>query len=176
MIIHVASTNPIKVESVKEVVQEYALLKNAVIQSIDGIEAALQPLTLEETTADARWRAEKSFRDCDYSVGIASGFCKIPETNNDYWDITICSVYDGKKHHIGISSGYQVPPKLIQLIFEKKMTLQQACKTGGLTDKDRLGAQEGCAGVLTSGRITRKSSTKQALYKAFIFIEHQEWF
>lgn len=176
MKINVASTNPIKIAAVQEVIAEYQALKNALVEGVEDIQGVPQPLTLEATTNCARMRAKGAFHECAYSVGIASGFCALPGTDNEYWDVTVCAVYDGVQYHIGLSGGYPVPQKIVTLIREHTITLQQACKMSGLTDKQHLGAQEGCVGVLTSGRITRKSSTMQGLYKAFAFVEHPEWF
>ena len=101
----VGSENIIKIEAVRQALSGYDLLKNA---SIEGCKAesnvSEQPFSLEETIQGAINRAINAFWGCDYSVGLESGTISTSVGNNKrYFEQTICSIYNGNRHGLGIS-------------------------------------------------------------------------
>ena len=67
----VGSKNKAKVEAVEEILRDYPHLEDAEVIGLEVLSnVGDQPRTLEETVRGARNRAENSFHDCDYSVGI----------------------------------------------------------------------------------------------------------
>ena len=179
MRIIVASKNPVKIDAVKEVIKNYDFLSKATVDHVDiNNVVSDQPKTLEETVSGALKRSKEAFETFpvyyDYSFGIESGFMKVPGTLTGEMDISVCSVYNGRKHSLGISCAFEVPPMINKLIHEEKINMSQACLDAGLTNSEYLGYDEGIIGILTKGRITRKDYTKQAIQMALIQIENPE--
>ncbi len=180
MMIAIGSTNRVKIEALEEVLRDYPLLAKAKVASYavpSGISE--QPLFLEETIRGAKNRAKAAYESCpscSYSFGIESGLFEAPGTQTGFLEATICCIYDGKDYHMGISSGFEVPPKVLSLVLEKKLDLNQACFETGITQDKTLGAGEGLVGLLTRGRLTRKAYTKQSIVTALVQIEHLDWY
>jgi inosine/xanthosine triphosphatase len=176
MNIKVASTNPQKIQAVKDLAPEYEVLKDAHIEGMSvpsGVSE--QPKTIDETVLGAMNRSKNAFVDCDLSFGIESGLMVIPGTKAGVMDVCVCAVYDGKQHHLGLSSAFDIPEKIMQLM-EGGMTMQDACYKAGITENKNLGSSEGLIGILTKGRVSRLTYTKQAVMAAMIHLENEELF
>jgi inosine/xanthosine triphosphatase len=173
----VGSQNQIKLTAVNEVVADYARLSGAKVVGVasdSGIRE--QPLSLEETVKGAKNRAENAYAAGSLSIGLESGLILVPETDSEYMDVCICSVYDGEKHHIGMSCGFRLPKPVSDLIISEGLDLNQAMQKCGFTHNPRLGAAEGSVGLFTSGRICRKDYCKQSLVTALISVENSHFF
>ncbi len=176
MKIKVASLNPQKIQAVIDTVTDYEILKGSIVEGINASSGVSdQPKSLEETVLGATNRAKNAFVDCDYSFGIESGLLEVPKTKSGYVDICICAIYDGEETHIGGSSVFEIPKKVMDLMHEG-MNMQDACFESGLTTNKNLGSAEGMIGILTKGRVTRLAYTKQAIISALIHLENKELF
>lgn len=177
MIIAVGSTNAAKVKAVEEIIQDYPMLARATVQSFSvASEIPEQPMSLEEIIKGAKNRARNAFEACEscrYSFGIESGLFEAPGTQTGYLEACICCIYDGVKDHIGLSCGFEIPPKILDLVLNEKKDLTQACNAVGVSTNTKLGAAEGLIGILTKGRIDRKEYTKQCLVTALIQLENE---
>lgn len=173
----VGSKNEVKVSAVREVVADYKSLAGA---EVIGVSVASgmsdQPLSLEETIQGAKNRAESAYQPDSISIGLECGLMRIPSSEEEFMHISICSIFDGKKHHLGMSSGFRVPRSISALILEEGLDLNQAMKKCGFTENPQLGASEGTVGVFTNGRIPRKTYCKQSLTVALISIEQPRYF
>jgi inosine/xanthosine triphosphatase len=180
MIIAVGSTNTVKVQAVEEIIKEYPVLEAAKIVSTSTVSGVSeQPLSLEETILGAKNRAKNAFdlsQPCQYGIGIEGGLCASPGTRTGFMMINICSIFDGTNHHIGFTSGYEVPPQILEHILNQKMDLSQACFHSGITSKAKVGASEGLIGILTLGRIDRKQYMKECIRMAFVQVENSSWY
>lgn len=176
MKIKVASLNPQKIQAVQETVLDYEILKGALVEGINASSGVSdQPKSLEETVDGAINRAKNAFIDCDYSFGIESGLITVPKTKSGFMDLCFCAIYDGKDIHLGCSSVFEIPQKIMDLIHDG-MNMQDACFAAGLTDNKNLGSAEGLIGILTKGRVTRLAYTKQAIISALIHLENKNLF
>lgn len=181
MIIRLGSINPVKIQALQETITDYKFLDGAVIvaeQCSSGVSE--QPKSLEETMMGACQRALKLYKDCSYSVGIESGVFElehiyykdnIPYMHYVMYDICACVFYDGRTFYNGLSSGWEVPMPVARGILTKGLDMDQAAYKAGLTDKARVGREEGLVGIMTNGRVTRKQYTKQAIQMALIHLE-----
>lgn len=177
MRINVGSKNDVKVEAVREAIRDYAFLSNAEVAGIDAnSEVSEQPKSVGETIRGAMNRAKSAFRDCDYSFGLEDGLMRVPNTKTDYMNICACAIYDGKNHHIGLSSAFEYPPHVTKLVFEEGLDINQAFHRVGLTKNPKVGSAEGAVGILTHGRLLRKDYTKQAVMMALIHVENSKLF
>jgi inosine/xanthosine triphosphatase len=170
----VASANPVKINAVEEIIKLYSFLSYAqvIARPVPSL-VSEQPLFFEEIVLGAKNRAENAFEDCDYSVGLESGLFKLPGSESTYMCICVCTIYDGEKHHLGLSCGFVLPPKIVSLILNEGMNLGDAAYHSGLTTNPKLGSSEGAIGVLTKGRITRTEGIKHALTAALISLENK---
>ena len=176
MKIKVASTNPQKIQAVKDLVPEYAVLNGAIVEGISvpsGVSD--QPRSIDETVLGAMNRSKNAFVDCDLSFGIESGLMAVPNTKSGVMDICVCAIYDGREHHLGVSSAFDIPHNVMKLMNDG-MNMQDACFEAGLTTNKNLGSSEGMIGILTKGRTSRLAYTKQAVMSAMIHLENEEFF
>ena len=175
MKINVASLNSVKVGAVKETIQDYAFLKDA---SVVGVETQSgvsdQPKSIEEVIRGARNRAKSAFKDCDLSFGIESGLMQVPYTKTGFMDFCACVIFDGDKFHVGLSSAWECPIKINELIHGENLDMNQAVVKLGLSKDPKIGSSEGLIGLMTKNRVTRKEYTKQSIKMALIHLENKE--
>lgn len=180
MKIAIGSTNEIKVKAVEEAIRNYPDLQLAEVFSFSvpsGV--SKQPLTLEETIQGARNRAAHAFTKCEgckYSLGIESGISPAFGAQTGFVHICVCMIYNGSDYHMGLSTGFEIPPSILDLMVEDKMDLSEACFHSGITANPSVGHAEGLIGILTKGRLCRKEYTKQAIISAFVQIENYSWY
>lgn len=180
MIIAVGSKNIVKIQAVEEVIKDYPNFSQAQIVSFDVLSQVKdQPLSFEEIIQGAKNRAKNAFIECTkcaYSFGIESGLMKAPGTQTGYLETNICCIFDGTTSYIGLSCGFEVPPKILDLVLNKHMNLSDACYHAGITTNTKIGAAEGLIGILTQGRINRKEYTKQSVITALSQLQHAQWY
>jgi len=175
MKINIGSKNKAKIDALKELLKEYPDFIGAEVFSRDvNTGVSEQPKSLQETIEGAMQRAKNSFKDCDFSVGLESGIMPVPYTKTGYMDTTACAIYDGKNFHLGLSSCFEYPPKILRYMFENNENASNAFRELGFTDKPYIGHEEGIIGVLTKNRLDRKEYTKEAIRTAFIHLENKE--
>jgi len=173
MKIKVGTQNKAKIDSVIEIIEEYSHLKGSEVHGVSvESEVSDQPKSLEETINGAINRAKNCFEDCDYSIGLESGWMNVPKTKSGYMDVCVCAIYDGKECHLGLSSAWEFPNKdVTDLIIKEGLNTTQAINKVGMTNNENIGSEEGAIGLLTKGRMTRKEYTKQALRTALIHLD-----
>jgi len=179
MIIAVGSTNKAKVLAVKEVLLDSVYFsKVKVIEFSVSSDVSDQPISLQETIQGAKNRAKNAFEKCDckYSFGIESGLMEASGTASGYLHVSACCIYDGINYHTGLSTGFEIPPQILELILNKKMDLSQACLHSGISSNTKIGSTEGLIGVLTKGKIDRKEYSKQCVIAAVLQLENYEWY
>lgn len=173
MRINVGSKNEVKVGAVREVIADYPFLSGAEVVGLDvpsGVSS--QPTSLDETIRGAINRAKACFVDCRLSFGIESGIVPVPHTKTGHMDVTACVIWDGREHHLGLSSLFECPKDVTELIMSGACDMQTAFHRCGYTANPNLGSAEGAIGILTRGRVTRKDYTVQALRMALIHLEN----
>lgn len=178
MIIAIGSTNNAKIRAVEEAVQNSIYFSNIKLISFAvRSDVSEQPLSLQETIQGAKNRSKNAFYQCDckYSFGIESGLMKA-ETSTGYLHVSACCIYDGNNYFTGLSSGFEIPLPILDLIFKKQMDLTQACLHSGISNNSKIGSTEGLIGVLTKGKIDRKEYSKQAITMAILQLENSDWF
>jgi inosine/xanthosine triphosphatase len=175
MKIVIGSANKVKVNAVKELAPGYELLAHAEIVSVDApSNVSDQPKSIGETVEGAMNRARGAFPGHDLSFGIESGLIEVPHTKTGLMDVCVCAIFDGTEYHIGLSSAFECPPKVIEFVRGEGLDLNQAFFKAGLTEDPKIGSAEGAVGLLTKGRVTRMDYTKQAIAMAMIHLENAE--
>jgi len=177
MIIAVGSTNPVKIEAVRDAISRYpSLSRSEVLNGASPSGVPDQPLRLEDTLQGARNRALHSFDSFhlthdDLGIGIEGGIGLI--CGAGYFHLEAAVLYDGEIFYQGISPGIEIPPNVLREIRSGK-TLGDAFFSLGLTENPRLGSAEGFIGVLSGMRMDRKQYTIQALMMALATYDHKE--
>ena len=145
-----------------------------------------QPLGLESTMTGARARARAAYfpspvagaapvpAQCDLALGLESG---VFEVDGTMFDVCCCCAYDGKREYVGWSTSWALPGTIAARVRDHGEDLSQASNSCGLTKDPRLGEHQGCIGILSLGRITRKDYTMQAIDVALIgVLDSPEWY
>lgn len=176
----VASTNTIKFRAVTDVFMKFLNVMPHQVQPV-GVksEVSEQPKSLDEIARGAQNRARNAFSSGKFwlAVGIENGIFPVDSCSSGYMERAECAIYDGERFYTGHSSAFEMPRKITKLILEKGYDLNQAVLELGLTDKKRLGREEGIIGLLTRGRIDRTKQSMQAVEMALIpYINRESYF
>ncbi|MDI3476140.1 MAG: inosine/xanthosine triphosphatase [Thermococcaceae archaeon] len=176
MKVAVGSTNPAKVEAVREVFQGiYGEVEVIPIEVDSGVPD--QPIGLEETIKGAINRAKQAIEktDADFGVGIEAGLYPVPETITGYMDVQFCAVVDREgRITLGHGPGFEYPPGVIRRVFEEGVEVGIAM--GELVNDPELKRKVGAIGVLTHGRLVRKELNKLAVLMALVPRLNREWY
>ena len=172
MKIHIGSKNKVKVDAVSELLDEYPHLRSADIYSFETSSGvADQPKSLEETVQGAINRAKEVLGDSTYGFGIESGLMKVPNTKSGFMDVCVCAIYDGTEYHLGLSSAWEAPKKVMEYMLNDGLNMSDAANKAGLTTNQEIGSAQGLVGIVTKGRLDRKAYTKEAIRTALIHLE-----
>ena len=170
--IYIGSTNKVKVDAVREIIEDYPHLNGAEIYPFDVASGvADQPKSLDETIQGAMNRAKAAFEDCTYSIGLESGLMAVPNTRSGFMDVCVCAIYDGAEYHLGLSSGWEAPKQVMHYMLTEGLNMNDAAHKAGLTKNPNIGSAEGLVGLVTKGRLDRKAYTKEAIRTALIHLE-----
>lgn len=176
----VGSMNGVKQDAVRELIPLYRIFDGLNVFTAANIRSGVseQPKSLDEIITGAKNRAKGAFEygsnDVTWGFGIESGLFEVPYTKTGMMDICACVIYDSIDYHIGLSSAFECPPKVIELVHSQGMNLNDAFKTFGLTENPKLGNAEGAVGLLTNNRVTRLDYTKQAIMMAMVHLEYAD--
>jgi inosine/xanthosine triphosphatase len=181
MRIAIGTKNSAKVQALEETLKGYPIFENGVQIFPFSVpsEVSNQPLSIEETILGAKNRAKNSFIACDscsYGFGIESGLIEAPGATTGFLHVTVCSIYNGADYYVGLSTGFEVPPAILSMVKDEKMALCDACLQSKITTNTSIGSQEGLVGILTNGRLDRKTYSKQAITSALVQLEYASWY
>ncbi len=179
MKIIVGSKNPVKINAVKNTIKDYPLFANAIVEGVEvNSKVSNQPNTLEAIIDGAMNRAKAAFdKGADLGFGIESGIFKVPHTKTNYMNLEFCAIYDGKEYHLGTTSAFEYPKKLMKCVLTEGIEVSEAAKKCGFESQNkgaRLGNNEGMIGLLTKGRLNRTTYAMEAVRMALIHLENSE--
>lgn len=174
MRITVGSTNPVKINAVKNAFSN--AFSDKIIE-VSGLNinsgVSDQPMSDKESIKGAYNRAEQSLilGKTDYGVGLEGGIQKIDK----FWFDCGWAVIINKKREWGIGSSVRVllSDKMISLIKEGK-------ELGEVSDilfkRTNSKQAEGHFGIMTNNLITRTSGYRDSIYSALTRFLHPEVF
>lgn len=188
----VGTKNACKLAAVESVIEEFSATDACfpsggvtvkACQVSSGISE--QPMSMAETLNGAKNRAKAAFDivragsiagSADpgvsiVSLGIESGLFEIGESR--YYDVCICSAYDGTDYTQGMSCAFEVPQEIMKFVLNEGMDLSQASNAAGVTSNQDLGQAEGLIGILSRGRIDRKQYTEQAVAMSLMHVQNR---
>lgn len=165
MRVAVGSKNPVKVKATKNVLEK--LYGEVEVDSVKvDSQVPSQPFGIDQTIKGAINRAKNAYRsDYDLSVGIESGLMETPHTITGYVDLQWCAIYDGERVSIGVSAGFEYPPKVIEEVLKGKEVGEVMDEVTGV---DNLGRKTGAISYFTKGLLDRTENTEQCVLMAII--------
>ena len=172
MKINVGSTNPVKVEAVKEAFSLY--FDNLIVKGfkVDS-EINPQPKKLEEIIEGAINRATGCFKYCNYSVGIESGIFPVWKSLTNYMNISCSAICDGKEIvGMGLSPGFEYPNFIIEEIFGKEREVSKIFEEKFKTLN--IGKEGGAISILSNGKYLRKELHRAGTIMALLPIINKE--
>ncbi len=172
MIVVIGSKNPTKLEAVKQAF--VVMLPNTKIEFI-GVETdsgvAEQPMNDEEALKGATNRARNALKmqKADFGVGIEGGQSNV----GGKWFTGTATVVITKDGRLGFGFSPRVQtPKIISKQIDDKNNLSDAvAKSHGIAD---IGKKQGLSGLVTSGAITRVTSSRDAVIAAIGILLHEQ--
>jgi len=161
----VGSQNPVKVKATKNVLER--LYGEVEVDSLKvDSQVPSQPFGIDQTIEGAINRAKNAYNsDYDLSVGIESGLMETPHTITGYIDLQWCAIYDGEKVTIGVSAGFEYPPKVIEEVLKGKEVGDVMDEVTGV---ENLGEKTGAISYFTKGLLDRTGNTEQCVLMAII--------
>jgi inosine/xanthosine triphosphatase len=164
MKIAVGSTNPAKVDAVRNVFERVYGKENVDVVYVkveSGVPA--QPFD-DETVEGAIMRAEGAYFNtvCDIGVGIEGGIFNV---YGRMFNVQYCALYDEERTSIGCGSGFETPAIAAD---EVRKGVEFGKVMDKLTGKKDIGRKEGGIGYMTDGKLTRTQLTEQCVFSALI--------
>ena len=157
MIIKLGSSNPIKLQALKDVIKFYSIFEAPEVEAVNvSSSVSEQPSSLDETIQGAFSRAEAAHIECDLSVGIEGGLMQVKQVATGYMNVAACSIFDGAEHYLGLSTAFEHPPSAIEAVFADNIDISAAYLAEGLTSSAKIGLDEGAIVLLTNQRVSRK--------------------
>ncbi|KAF5078614.1 inosine/xanthosine triphosphatase [Methanobacterium aggregans] len=165
MKVAVGSRNPVKIRATENVLKNF--YKDIQVYGVDvdsGVPS--QPLGLDQTIKGAVNRAKNAHsRDVDLSVGIESGLMETPSSITGYIDLQWCAIFDGNRVTLGVSSGFEYPPGVIEEVLKGREVGDVMDEVTGISN---LGEKTGAVSHLTHGLLDRVGNTEQCVLMAMV--------
>ena len=157
----VGSTNHVKVEAVREVMERvFGDVRVTGINVDSGVPD--QPFE-EQTRQGAINRAKAALGDHDMAVGIEAG---VFEKELGLYDIQFCAILDRSgRLTVGTGSGFMYPPAVADLV-RKGQTVGEAMKA--VFEQPDIGKGQGAIGYLSRDLLDRKALTEQSIIAAMV--------
>lgn len=105
----------------------------------------------------------RAARGCDYSLGIESGLFEIRK--GEFFDITVCCVFDGSGCTFGTGAGFCVPSWIAQKIRGKSDLSKVMAELAGV---EGIGRKQGALGWFSDGKMHRADQIEQAVANALV--------
>jgi len=123
-----------------------------------------------ENRARAAWKrawegksGKRAKGGCDYSLGIESGLFEI--RRGEFFDITVCCIFDGKGATFGTGAGFCVPSWIAKKIRGKSDLSRVMEELAGV---EGIGRKQGALGWFSDGVMHRADQIEQAVSNALV--------
>ena len=169
--IAVGSTNPVKIDSVKNAIGNK--LKNATVEGFEiNSSVSNQPMSDEETKSGAEERAVKAFEiaKTDIGVGLEGG---VFVEDGRVWNTVWCCVVDkkGKKEYVN-GLRFMLPEKMAKEILKGG---EMGPVMDSIIGSENIKQKQGAIGVMTDGWISREECYRNLVKIALGRLLSKEW-
>jgi inosine/xanthosine triphosphatase len=149
MIVHVATSNPVKIRAVRAA---FGRAARVIAVAAKG-DAPAQPVSLGQIVKGATSRARRAVGRADFGVGVESGVFRL---GGAWYNVTLAAVTDGARLEIGGGPFFRIPDRLVHAIAKGEEELGDRFAGRGI----------GAVGAATGGRVTREEATRLAVEMA----------
>jgi len=163
MKVSVGSTNPVKVQAVREVFEEvFCDVEVTSVEVDSGV--PLQPFDDEVIRgAEDRARYALKLTDADYGVGIEGGVMKL---GNRWYNLGFVAIINrAGKIGTGTSGWFECPSCILEKLKDGQELGDVIDELAGRKDTKR---HEGAIGLFTKGKISRKDLYKHGVFMALV--------
>jgi inosine/xanthosine triphosphatase len=177
MIIAVGTTNPAKLTAVHNAfervlgypVEDVGMAVDSGVPAQPMDNDIINGAITRASAAYKAFEAENNFAP-DYAVGIEGGIItesSVREYGQTFWlNFQYCVVYDGRRFHLGVGSGFETPYVALEEVVDKGIEFGKVMDR--ITGVDDIGRKEGGIGYMTKGMLTRSQLTEQAVFMALV--------
>jgi inosine/xanthosine triphosphatase len=180
----VGSRNAPKVDAVRDAFAAY--FTGVDVRGVE-VESGVpdQPIGWEEIVRGAMNRAARAFTsaECDFGVGYEDGLVPVPFTRTGYVNFGCCAIFDGARHALGFSSGFEYPRQCTERAAKARVPvgdtfdevfsfLTGACPPESAPSSLTIGN----VGMLTGGRLVRRDYTRHAVLCALAQLRHPQFY
>ena len=163
MKVAVGSTNPIKIQAVREAFRE--MLGDGDVKGVKvKSDVSDQPFN-DEVLKGAVNRAEKALKltEAEFGVGIEGGVIQLGEK---WYNLGFVTIIDKKGvRGTGTSGWFECPPKILEQLKGGK---ELGDVMDDLTRRKNTKTQNGAISIFTKGKISRKDLYKHGVFMALI--------
>jgi len=164
--VQAGTDNPTKLSGAKIALRRVLGSKLALVGHKEESRVSHHPFNAEtfrgaENRARAAWKRING--KCDYSLGIESGLFEIRK--GEFFDITICCIFDGNGCTFGTGSGFCVPTWIAKKIRGKSDLSAVMAEFAGV---EGIGRKQGALGWFSNGVMHRADQVEQAVANAMV--------
>lgn len=194
-VVAVGTANPGKLAAVAAALRSFGMDDTHSVVSIRDAPSGVpeQPLGLAQTERGAKNRAEAARRAAQahahgapnntavhvVGIGLESGLLAIDEKRGHCVDVCCCSIFDGRAHSSGWSSGWVLPPQVV-LAMGSGGAAGERESGGGASLNDALAAAAippddrggGALAQLSGGVLSRPAQMAQAVELALLAVRN----
>jgi inosine/xanthosine triphosphatase len=162
--IRVGSSNPVKVEAVRDVLERlFSDELDIVVEAVDVGSGVPDEPWEDDVIEGAGNRASRAIGDADLGVGIEAGLFKL---HGETVDVQYCVIVDKEGRLTwGHGPAFRYPPPVYEGV-SKGRTVGEVM--GEITGIDDIGRKGGSIHYLTKGLLDRKGLTEQAVLMAMV--------
>ncbi|MGF3498706.1 MAG: inosine/xanthosine triphosphatase [Candidatus Methanosuratincola sp.] len=169
MIVAVGSSNPVKVQAVKNVLSRFFPHVEVIMKEVSSI-VPPQPLGIDETIRGAIGRAKRALElegRAEMGVGIEAGFLQVPHSISGWMDQQFAAIADRRGIvTIGGSPSFEYPAEVVLQVLSAKSEVGKVMDA--ITGIEDLGRRQGAIGYFSKGALDRVRLSEIAVLMAMI--------
>ncbi len=169
MIVAVGSSNPVKVQAVKNVLSILLPQAEVVMREVQSVVSA-QPMGIDETIRGAIGRAKRALdqdKNAEMGVGIEAGLIPVPYTLSGWMDQQYAAIADRHgRVTIGGGPSFEYPEEVVRKVHSTQSEIGKVMEE--LTGIEDLGRGQGAIGYFSKGAFDRVRLSEIAVLMAMI--------
>lgn len=169
MIVAVGSSNPVKVQAVKNVLSRFLPQVEVIMKEVSSI-VPPQPLGIDETIRGAIGRAKRALElegRAEMGVGIEAGLLQVPHSISGWMDQQFAAIADRRgRVTIGGGPSFEYPAEVVRQVLSAKSEVGKVMDA--ITGIEGLGRRQGAIGYFSKGALDRVRLSEIAVLMAMI--------
>ncbi|MEN3054231.1 MAG: inosine/xanthosine triphosphatase [Candidatus Methanosuratincola petrocarbonis] len=169
LIVAVGSSNPVKVQAVKNVFSRFLPQVEVIMKSVSSV-VPPQPIGIEETIRGAIGRAMRALElegSAEMGVGIEAGLLPVPYSISGWMDQQYAAIVDRRgRVTIGGGPSFEYPAEVVKQVLSASSEVGKVMEA--LTGIGGLGRRQGAIGYFSKGAFDRLKLSEIAVLMAMI--------